>query len=72
MEFWVKISSFSLKKSFACLSFDFLFMVFHLMYRGFPVWLKYVPGIRFRTDNEPFKVALCLKNLFSFQDLHSI
>ncbi|XP_057986810.1 beta-galactosidase 5 isoform X4 [Hevea brasiliensis] len=25
---------------------------------GFPVWLKYVPGISFRTDNEPFKVAM--------------
>ncbi|GMH06508.1 hypothetical protein Nepgr_008348 [Nepenthes gracilis] len=25
---------------------------------GFPVWLKYVPGIRFRTDNEPFKRAM--------------
>ncbi|XP_073033996.1 beta-galactosidase-like isoform X1 [Primulina eburnea] len=25
---------------------------------GFPVWLKYVPGIRFRTDNQPFKVAM--------------
>ncbi|KAL3532612.1 hypothetical protein ACH5RR_006133 [Cinchona calisaya] len=25
---------------------------------GFPVWLKYVPGIEFRTDNEPFKVAM--------------
>ncbi|KAJ6407249.1 hypothetical protein OIU84_010704 [Salix udensis] len=23
---------------------------------GFPVWLKYVPGIEFRTDNVPFKV----------------
>ncbi|KAG6432902.1 hypothetical protein SASPL_104492 [Salvia splendens] len=23
---------------------------------GFPVWLKYIPGITFRTDNEPFKV----------------
>ncbi|KAL0345105.1 UNVERIFIED_CONTAM: Beta-galactosidase [Sesamum radiatum] len=22
---------------------------------GFPVWLKYVPGIEFRTDNQPFK-----------------
>lgn len=22
---------------------------------GFPVWLKFVPGISFRTDNEPFK-----------------
>ncbi|KAI5673161.1 hypothetical protein M9H77_13525 [Catharanthus roseus] len=25
---------------------------------GFPVWLKYVPGIKFRTDNEPFKMAM--------------
>ncbi|KAI8533047.1 hypothetical protein RHMOL_Rhmol11G0265500 [Rhododendron molle] len=26
--------------------------------RGFPVWLHYVPGISFRTDNEPFKKAM--------------
>ncbi|CAA7404056.1 unnamed protein product [Spirodela intermedia] len=25
---------------------------------GLPVWLKYVPGISFRTDNEPFKAAM--------------
>ncbi|KAI4380756.1 hypothetical protein MLD38_006909 [Melastoma candidum] len=25
---------------------------------GFPVWLKYVPGIEFRTDNQPFKNAM--------------
>ncbi|XP_057850340.2 beta-galactosidase 2 isoform X2 [Cryptomeria japonica] len=25
---------------------------------GLPVWLKFVPGIRFRTDNEPFKNAM--------------
>ncbi|KAL3625364.1 hypothetical protein CASFOL_030818 [Castilleja foliolosa] len=25
---------------------------------GFPVWLKYVPGIEFRTDNQPFKAAM--------------
>ncbi|XP_022015297.1 beta-galactosidase 5 [Helianthus annuus] len=25
---------------------------------GIPVWLKYVPGISFRTDNEPFKMAM--------------
>ncbi|XP_023638216.1 beta-galactosidase 2 [Capsella rubella] len=25
---------------------------------GFPVWLKYVPGIVFRTDNGPFKIAM--------------
>ena len=24
--------------------------------RGFPYWLKDIPGIVFRTDNEPFKV----------------
>jgi beta-galactosidase len=27
-------------------------------FSGFPVWLKYVPGIRFRTDNGPFKVLV--------------
>ncbi|GLT57976.1 hypothetical protein SLA2020_309060 [Shorea laevis] len=25
---------------------------------GFPVWLKYVPGVSFRTNNEPFKMAM--------------
>nr|GEV96064.1 beta-galactosidase 3-like [Tanacetum cinerariifolium] len=25
---------------------------------GFPVWLKYVPGMSFRTDNAPFKAAM--------------
>ncbi|KAI4380364.1 hypothetical protein MLD38_006562 [Melastoma candidum] len=25
---------------------------------GFPVWLKYVPGMVFRTDNEPFKAEM--------------
>ncbi|KAL9253007.1 Beta-galactosidase 12-like protein [Drosera capensis] len=25
---------------------------------GFPVWLKYVPGIEFRTDNGPFKAKM--------------
>ncbi|XP_057749811.1 beta-galactosidase-like [Arachis stenosperma] len=25
---------------------------------GFPIWLKYVPGIEFRTDNGPFKAAM--------------
>jgi hypothetical protein len=32
---------------------------------GFPVWLKYVPGIRFRTDNEPFKARII--DLSAFQ-----
>ncbi|XP_065876491.1 uncharacterized protein [Euphorbia lathyris] len=27
-----------------------------VLYKGFPVWSKYVRGIRFRTHNEPFKV----------------
>ncbi|CAL1375741.1 unnamed protein product [Linum trigynum] len=26
---------------------------------GLPVWLKDVPGISFRTNNEPFKVVGC-------------
>ena len=34
------------------------------MCRGFPVWLKYVPGISFRTDNEPFKVWLFFPKIF--------
>lgn len=40
------------------LSIDYtrLFSVSILLYSGFPVWLKYVPGISFRTDNKPFKV----------------
>jgi beta-galactosidase len=25
---------------------------------GFPVWLKYVPGVSFRTDNGPFKAEM--------------
>ncbi|KAJ0238888.1 Beta-galactosidase 8 [Hirschfeldia incana] len=25
---------------------------------GFPVWLHFVPGIKFRTDNEPFKAEM--------------
>ncbi|KAM3330816.1 hypothetical protein ACQJBY_027123 [Aegilops geniculata] len=25
---------------------------------GFPVWLKYVPGISFRSDNQPFKLEM--------------
>jgi beta-galactosidase GanA len=25
---------------------------------GFPVWLKYIPGISFRTDNGPFKAQM--------------
>jgi hypothetical protein len=42
--------------------------------RGFPVWLKYVPGISFRTDNEPFKVflpllAFCFMNIEVLCDL---
>ena len=37
--------------------------------RGFPVWLKYVPGISFRTDNEPFKVSLLLSFITTFSPL---
>ena len=39
------------------------------------MWLKYVPGIEFRTDNEPFKVScfsyFCLsKKFFKSSDSH--
>ncbi|XP_022970625.1 beta-galactosidase 8-like [Cucurbita maxima] len=27
-------------------------------YGGFPVWLHFIPGIEFRTDNEPFKAEM--------------
>ncbi|KAL2229090.1 beta-galactosidase [Sesamum indicum] len=27
-------------------------------YGGLPVWLKYVPGMEFRTDNQPFELAM--------------
>ncbi|XVE59812.1 hypothetical protein DITRI_Ditri05aG0076900 [Diplodiscus trichospermus] len=27
-------------------------------YGGFPVWLHFIPGIKLRTDNEPFKVEM--------------
>ncbi|XP_068646886.1 beta-galactosidase 8-like [Aristolochia californica] len=27
-------------------------------YGGFPLWLHFVPGIQFRTDNEPFKTEM--------------
>ncbi|KAF5454706.1 hypothetical protein F2P56_024352 [Juglans regia] len=29
-----------------------------LNFGGFPVWLKYIPGINFRTDNGPLKVQM--------------
>nr|POF09368.1 beta-galactosidase 5 [Quercus suber] len=29
-----------------------------ILFSGFPVWLMYVPGISFRTDNKPFKLAM--------------
>lgn len=48
--------------NFACLFFNNNFVIFNC--RGFPVWLKYVPGISFRTDNEPFKVKVLLKSKF--------
>ncbi|XP_020973461.1 beta-galactosidase 8-like isoform X2 [Arachis ipaensis] len=27
-------------------------------YGGFPIWLHFIPGIKFRTDNEPFKAEM--------------
>ena len=28
------------------------------MCRGFPLWLHFIPGVKFRTDNEPFKAEM--------------
>jgi hypothetical protein len=32
-----------------------VFVCLVMMIRGFPLWLHFIPGIKFRTDNEPFK-----------------
>ncbi|XP_022028071.1 uncharacterized protein LOC110929240 isoform X1 [Helianthus annuus] len=37
-----------------------LFASKSMAFRGLPVWLKYVPGISFKTDNEPFKEQVLL------------
>ncbi|KAG6524833.1 hypothetical protein ZIOFF_014777 [Zingiber officinale] len=37
-------------------SFFYLLIFYIISKEGFPVWLKYVPRIIFRTDNEPFKI----------------
>lgn len=36
-----------------------------ILVRGFPLWLRDVPGIKFRTDNEPFKVHSDLNDHFT-------
>lgn len=47
-------------------SLEFLNLFIHVsdFFRGLPVWLKYVPGMVFRTDNGPFKVPKCRTNRF--------
>lgn len=49
-----------------CPLFSFLYLFFFswILVRGFPVWLRDVPGIEFRTDNEPFKVHFLLLLLY--------
>lgn len=40
-----------------CFDFQFYLIVFSwCLSSGFPLWLHFIPGIKFRTDNEPFKV----------------
>ncbi|KAG6399557.1 hypothetical protein SASPL_141038 [Salvia splendens] len=39
-------------------SFLVLSIIPEALLSGFPVWLEYVPGISFRTDNEPLKMAM--------------
>ncbi|KAK9267906.1 hypothetical protein L1049_010343 [Liquidambar formosana] len=36
--------------------FHFLPFLTYVLCNGFPVWLKYVPGINFKTENEPLKI----------------
>ncbi|KAF3324539.1 beta-galactosidase-like protein [Carex littledalei] len=36
---------------------------------GFPVWLKYVPGIAFRTDNKPFKASSLQSDLLNILNI---
>nr|GMD64517.1 Beta-galactosidase 8 [Ipomoea batatas] len=38
-------------------------------YGGFPLWLHFIPGIEFRTDNQLFKVSISLFNSCCFQFL---
>lgn len=33
-----------------------LLIFFFFLNSGFPLWLHFIPGIKLRTDNEPFKV----------------
>lgn len=42
-----------------------------LLNSGFPLWLHFIPGVEFRTDNEPFKVHKSLL-LFEFLNIFSI
>jgi hypothetical protein len=35
-----------------------LWMISDAACRGFPLWLHFIPGIKFRTDNEPFKAEM--------------
>ncbi|KAG6727684.1 hypothetical protein I3842_02G137500 [Carya illinoinensis] len=42
---------------YVCAEWNFGFYFF-LFFRGFPVWLKYIRGINFRTDNGPFKFQM--------------
>jgi len=60
MELWVKLELFNVsflrKVSLQYLILDFKF--FSSLNSGFPLWLHFIPGIKFRTDNEPFKAEM--------------
>lgn len=47
-----------------------IWLRFSLWHRGFPVWLKYVPGISFRTDNGPFKVKIFSCKIFKWEKIN--
>lgn len=61
VELWVNtytniVSENSLKYYISSTFWNLKQKPFFIIFRGFPVWLKYIPGINFRTDNGPFKV----------------
>lgn len=42
------------------------YVLFLFMNSGFPLWLHFIPGIKLRTDNEPFKVTALAFSFFHF------
>lgn len=63
---WVELFSLFIYFMFLCC------FVIHFC-SGFPVWLRDIPGIEFRTDNEPYKVEepLSISSVWEYDDHYS-